>query len=226
MVDIIYLLLQITNTTKEETQMKIFSVGVTAFILIFVLATSFQHTVDFFEAGGNPLLISISLAIACELIFVFSTISVLSSRMKQKPVSKYNYGLFVFGLLMITSSNIYAGWDFGALSIIQGASIPLSLLLLEGAFASNIIQFEQYKEERKLILKKKKKEKYEQMMQEIADLRKENQIMHRLKVQKASIERKNKLLKWRLERERMADELEKKRRDQKVLKKYGKQTAN
>jgi hypothetical protein len=116
--------------------------NITAAFLVVVcnLVVSFNHSLELFLAGGFTGGLEYVAVVAVEVTFLMGGLNIVASRLKGVSPGAPAVMGGLLGVLLVSWSNVAAGWAYGVTGVLLGLATPMSLLVAEAILSRAILQ--------------------------------------------------------------------------------------
>lgn len=109
-------------------------------VLCCAVSVSYSHSVALFEAGGFRGWMAHAGVVAVEVTFLMGALNIVVARLKRRPVGAPAAMGGILGVILVSWSNIAAGWSAGITGILLGLVIPAALITAEAILSRAILQ--------------------------------------------------------------------------------------
>jgi hypothetical protein len=100
---------------------------------------SFHHSLDLFIDGGFTGGLEYVAVVAVELTFLMGGLNIVASRLKGVSPGAPAIMGGLLGVLLVSWSNIAAGWAYGITGVLLGLATPISLIIAEAILSRAIM---------------------------------------------------------------------------------------
>lgn len=104
------------------------------------LVVSFSHTLDLFRAGGFSGGLEIIATVGVETVFIMGALNIVVARLRGVSPGAPAVMGGLLGVVLVSWSNVAAGWEYGWPGVLLGLATPASLIVAEAILSREIVQ--------------------------------------------------------------------------------------
>jgi hypothetical protein len=119
--------------------MKVLNIMSAFIVVVCNIWVSFNHSLELFLAGGFKGGLEYVAVVGVEVTFLMGGLNIVASRLKGVSPGAPAVMGGLLGVLLVSWSNIAAGWAYGITGVLLGLATPISLLVAEAILSRAIM---------------------------------------------------------------------------------------